>query len=111
MPPGGAVREAGTPSWPDYPGPVKEFVVYTGLRILLFLAALGVVLGIWVPLAGEANLLAAFVIALVVSGVGSYFLLNGPREALAQRVDARARAATSRFEEMRAKEDREEEGA
>lgn len=85
--------------------PVKEFVVYTGLRILLFVAALGVVLGIWVPLAGEANLLWAFVIALVVSGVGSYFLLNGPREALAQRVDARARAATSRFEEMRAKED------
>lgn len=92
---------------PDYPGGVKEFVVYTGLRVLLFLAALGVVLGIWVPLAGEANLLAAFVIALVVSGVGSYFLLNGPREALAQRVDARARAATSRFEEMRAKEDQE----
>jgi hypothetical protein len=27
---------------------VKEFVVYTGLRILLFLATLGVVLGAWV---------------------------------------------------------------
>ena len=84
---------------------MKEFVVYTGLRILLFLASLGVVLGVWVLVAGQANLLAAFVIAFVVSGIGSYYLLNGPREALAQRVDARARAASSRFEEMRARED------
>lgn len=103
------VQLRGGPPVPHYSGGVKEFVVYTGLRILLFLAALGVVLGLWVPLAGEANLLAAFVIALVVSGIGSYFLLNGPREALAQRVDARARAATSRFEEMRAREDLDQE--
>lgn len=84
---------------------MKEFLVYTGLRILLFLAALGVVLGIWVLVAGEANLLAGFVIALLISGVGSYVLLNGPREALARKVDERARAATSRFEEMKARED------
>ena len=84
---------------------MKEFVVYTGLRILLFLAALGVVLGVWVLVAGQANLLAGFVIAFVLSGIGSYYLLNGPREALAQRVDARARAASTKFEEMRARED------
>ena len=84
---------------------MKEFVVYTGLRILLFLASLGVVLGVWVLVAGQANLLAGFVIAFVLSGIGSYFLLNGPREALAQRIDARARAASLKFEEMRAKED------
>jgi len=84
---------------------VKEFLVYTALRILLFLAALGVVLGLWVLVAGEANLLAGFVIALLISGVGSYVLLNGPREALARKVDERARAATSRFEEMKSKED------
>lgn len=84
---------------------MKEFVVYTGLRILLFLASLGVVLGVWVLVADQANLLAGFVIAFVVSGIGSYFLLNGPREALAQRVDQRARAASSRFEEMRSRED------
>ena len=84
---------------------MKEFRVYTGLRILLFLAALGVVLGLWVLIAGEANLLAGFVIALLISGVGSYVLLNGPREALARKVDERARAATSRFEEMKSRED------
>ena len=64
---------------------MKEFLVYTGLRILLFLAALGVVLGLWVLIAGEANLLAGFVIALLISGIGSYVLLNGPREALARK--------------------------
>ena len=84
---------------------MKEFVVYTGLRILLFLASLGMVLGLWVLVSGEANLLAGFVIAFLVSGIGSYYLLNGPREALAQRVDARARAAASRFEEIKSKED------
>lgn len=84
---------------------MKEFVIYTGLRILLFLASLGVVLGLWVLVAGEANLLAGFVIAFVVSGIGSFYLLNGPREAFAQRVDARARAASSKFEELRARED------
>ncbi|CAM3706512.1 DUF4229 domain-containing protein [Nocardioides marinus] len=84
---------------------MKEFLVYTALRILLFLAALGVVLGLWVLVAGEANLLAGFVIALLISGVGSYVLLNGPREALARKVDERARAATSRFEEMKSRED------
>ena len=80
---------------------MKEFRVYTGLRILLFLAALGVVLGLWVLIAGEANLLAGFVIALLISGVGSYVLLNGPREALARKVDERARAAASRLEETK----------
>ena len=84
---------------------MKEFLVYTALRILLFLAALGVVLGLWVLVAGEANLLAGFVIALLISGIGSYVLLNGPREALARKVDERARAATSRFEEMKSRED------
>ena len=33
------------------------------------------------------------------------FLLNGPREAFARRVQARADAATARFEESRARED------
>ncbi len=38
------VQLRGGPPVPHYSGGVKEFVVYTGLRILLFLAALGVVL-------------------------------------------------------------------
>jgi len=84
---------------------VKEFVVYTGLRIVLFLATLGVVLGAWVLLADEANLLVSVVIAFVVSGVGSYFLLERQRSAFATRVEARAERATAAFEERRARED------
>jgi hypothetical protein len=84
---------------------VKEFVVYTGLRVLLFLASLGVVAGAWVLIAGDVPVLWAIVIAFVVSGVGSYFLLDRQREAFARRVDERAQRATSKFEELRSKED------
>jgi uncharacterized membrane protein YfcA len=86
---------------------VKEFAVYTGLRILLFLATLGVVLGAWVLVADEANVLIAVVIAFVVSGIGSYFLLERQRAAFATRVEARAERASAAFEERRAREDTE----
>ncbi|GAA2010031.1 hypothetical protein GCM10009719_20270 [Nocardioides kribbensis] len=91
-----------------YPGGVKEFVVYTALRLVLFAASLAVVMGVWLSVAGQANLLWSFVLAFVISGIGSYFLLNGPREAFARRVDERARRAASRFEEIKAREDAED---
>jgi len=84
---------------------VKEFWIYTGLRIALFLASFALVVGVWMMVADEANVLWAVVIAFVASGLGSYFLLNRPREAFARRVDDRAQRMTSRFEEMKAKED------
>ena len=84
---------------------MKEFVVYTGLRLLLFAATFGVVVGVWLLVADHANILVAVVIAFVVSGLGSYYLLQRPREAFARRVDERARRATDRFEEMKARED------
>lgn len=88
-----------------YSGVVKEFVVYTGLRLLMFAGTFGVVVGIWLLAVGRANILAAVVIAFIASGVGSYFLLNRQREALARHVEVRAERATKAFEEMRAKED------
>jgi multisubunit Na+/H+ antiporter MnhE subunit len=84
---------------------VKEFVVYTGLRLLLFAATFAIVVGVWLLVAERANILVTVVIAFAVSGVGSYFLLDRQREALARRVEARAERATKAFEEMRAKED------
>lgn len=84
---------------------MKEFWIYTGLRILLFLASLGIVVGVWFLLADSVPVIWAVVIALVISGAGSYVLLNRPREALAQRVQTRAEAMTAKVEEMRAKED------
>ena len=84
---------------------VKEFVVYTGLRLLMLLATFGIVIGIWLMVADSANIFVAIIIAFVVSGVGSYFLLNRPRQALAQHVEVRAARASKAFEQMKAKED------
>jgi ABC-type bacteriocin/lantibiotic exporter with double-glycine peptidase domain len=84
---------------------VKEFWIYTLLRIVLFLASLGIVIGVWFLITGSAPLLWAVVIAFLMSGMGSYFLLNHQREALARRVQTRAEAMTAKVEEMRSKED------
>ena len=84
---------------------MKEFVVYTGLRLLLFAATFGVVVGVWLMVADRANLLVAVVLGFVVSGVGSYFLLDRQREALARRVELRAERAAAAFEQRKARED------
>jgi uncharacterized membrane protein YfcA len=84
---------------------VKEFAVYTGLRLLLLAATFGIVVGVWLLVADKANVFVALLIAFVGSGVGSYFLLNRPREALARRVETRAEKATRAFEQLKAKED------
>ncbi|HET7431944.1 MAG TPA: DUF4229 domain-containing protein [Nocardioides sp.] len=84
---------------------MKEFWIYTGLRLGLFAATAAVVFGIWLAVADSANVMWVLIIALVVSGVASYAVLGRQRSALAQHVDARARRATEKFEEMRARED------
>jgi hypothetical protein len=89
---------------------VKEFVVYTVMRLLLFIGSFGVVLGIWIKLLGhEASLLWPLVVAFLLSGVLSMFLLNRPREAFARKVEQRAQRAAAkaseRLDEMRARED------
>lgn len=80
--------------------------MYTGMRALLFLASLAIVMGVWAALAdNQVPILWATVIAFLVSGVASVFVLNAPREAFARRVEARAARASEKFEELRAKED------
>ena len=84
---------------------MKEFWIYTGLRIALFLASLVVVIGIWLLVTDSAPILWAVVIAFILSGLGSYFLLNRQREAFAQRVDERARRMSVKFDEIKSRED------
>jgi uncharacterized membrane protein len=84
---------------------VKEFWIYTGLRLLLFVATLAVVFGVWLLLADQVPLLWAVVVAFALSGVASYFVLDRSREALARRVQARADRASAALEARRAKED------
>ena len=86
---------------------MKEFLVYTGLRILLFVAMVALVVGVWSLLDGDGriNVLWPVVIAFALSGVASYFLLNRQRDAFARKVEERAARATAAFEERRARED------
>ena len=88
-----------------YPHLVKEFAVYTLLRLVLLAASFAIVAGIWLAVADEVPLLWVLVIAFVMSGVASYFILNRPREQFAQRVDERARRASAAFEARKARED------
>jgi hypothetical protein len=85
---------------------VKEFAIYTGLRVLLFVASLITVMLIWSLFTeGRVPALWSVVIAFAVSGVLSYFLLNRQRDAFARRVEERAARASSAFEERKARED------
>ena len=85
---------------------MKEFVVYTVLRIVLFLGSFGVVVGIMaLAFDGRYNLFWAIVLAFLISGVGSYFILDRQREAFARRVETRAAKASAAFEERKARED------
>jgi len=86
---------------------VKEFAVYTLLRVLLFLASLLTIGGIWALVTGDTQVpvLAVVLLAFLLSGVASLLLLGRQREAFARRVERRADAAVERYQESRAKED------
>ncbi|MET1059922.1 MAG: DUF4229 domain-containing protein [Nocardioides sp.] len=86
---------------------MKEFLVYTGLRFALLAGSLAIIVGIWsvVSADGSVPLLWATVLAFLVSGVASYFLLNSHRERFARRVSERAERATAAFDQRRAAED------
>lgn len=86
---------------------MKEFLVYTAMRIGLFVGSLAIVIGVWSLVAGDEGVSAlwAVVIALLLSGVASYFLLNRQRAAFAARVQERADRASAAFEARKARED------
>ncbi len=86
---------------------MKEFVIYTGLRILLFVATVITVIFVWSLIIGsrEVPSIGVLVVSFVLSGVLSYFLLRGPRDAFARRVEERAARATAAFDARKARED------
>jgi hypothetical protein len=84
---------------------VKEFWVYTLLRLGLFIGSFAIVFGIWFAATGDVPVVWVVVIAFLVSGVGSYYLLRPQREAFAAKVEGGAAKASERFEQARAKED------
>lgn len=92
---------------PDYPCPVKHFVVYTVLRFALFLAIAAVLSTITVLIFGQSAPVwfLTLIAAALISSVLSMKLLAGPRERLAADVEARANRAKAKFEEIRSRED------
>ena len=92
---------------PDYPCAVKHFVVYTVLRLGLFLATFAVLSTLTVLILGPSAVVwfASLFAAAVISSLLSLRLLAGPRERFAESVEARAGRAKERFEEMRSRED------
>ncbi|WP_188779534.1 DUF4229 domain-containing protein [Marmoricola endophyticus] len=84
---------------------MKAFWSYTLMRIGLFVASFAVVWGVYAIVADRINLIVVVLLAAAISAVASWKLLEGPRERLAENVQARASRATERFEEMRSKED------
>jgi hypothetical protein len=83
---------------------MKEFWIYTSLRLLSLLATFGIVADIWSLVAGEVDIFFAVILAFVISGVLSFFVLDPQRRAFAGKVEARAAKAV---EAARAKEDAE----
>jgi hypothetical protein len=86
---------------------VKHFVVYTVLRFGLFLATAAVLSTITVLIFGQSPgvWFASLLGAAIISSLLSLKLLAGPRERLAESVEARAAAAKAKFEEIRSRED------
>jgi hypothetical protein len=81
---------------------MKEFAIYTGLRLALFVVSFGILylafhnwLSVW-PIA---------LVALLVTSILSLFVLRSARERLAGKIEARAERMTSRIEASRTAED------
>ena len=84
---------------------MKEFWVYTALRIGLFVGAFCLVFAVWFLVDETVPLLWVTVIAFLISGLVAFVVLDRQRSAFAQRVEARAGRMSRRYEEMRSKED------
>jgi hypothetical protein len=89
---------------------VKAFAIYTALRLGLFVVCYAVLGGLYLLVFGNTGALVwPFLVAIVLSSLLSWKYLAPQRERFAASVQARAEKATARFEEMRAKEDQDQE--
>ena len=87
---------------------VKAFVIYTVLRLGLFVACYVVFGLVYVALVDASGLLAwapPFIAAVIVSSLLSLKLLAPQREQFARAVQDRAARTSASFEKRRAKED------
>jgi peptidoglycan/LPS O-acetylase OafA/YrhL len=84
---------------------VKEFWVYTLMRLGLFVGSFVLIFFAWYLINGDVPVIWVVVLAFVASGLASYFLLERQRQKFAVKVEGRAARMAQRIEEQRAKED------
>jgi hypothetical protein len=85
---------------------VKAFAIYTLLRLGLFITSYAVLAWLWVLAFGQDGMLLVPLIgAVIVSSLLSLKLLAPQRERFAAVIQARAERASSKFDEMRSRED------
>ena len=85
---------------------MKAFAIYTALRLGVFVGCYAVLGVLYVVLFGKTGVLVwPFLAAIVVSSLLSWKFLAPQRERFAAVVEGRAQRASSKFEEMRSKED------
>ncbi len=85
---------------------MKEVLIYSAARLGLFLACYAVMAGVWFLFNGsEGILFVPAVAALVLSMLLSFRVLRKQRDQLASRVQVRAERASSKFDEMKSRED------
>ena len=85
---------------------MKAFVIYTVLRLLLFVSTYIVCAGIWMFLFDEGGLLLVpLLTAVIVSSLLSLKLLAPQRARFAAVIEARAERASRAFDERKARED------
>ena len=85
---------------------MKEFAIYTGLRLGMFVLCYAVLGLLYLEVFGRTGVLVwPFLVAVAVSSLLSLKFLAPQRARFAAVVQARAERATARFEEIRSKED------
>ncbi len=79
---------------------MKDFWIYNVLRLGMLLASFALVTAIWAAVnGGQVSMIGAVIVAFLISGVASYFLLNRQREKVAAALERKAKQRFKRVEE------------
>ena len=81
---------------------MKEFAVYTGLRLVLFAVCFGI---LWVAIHTWLSIFPVLLLALILSSILSVFVLRAARDRLAGTIERRATRMSERIEAARRAED------
>ncbi len=77
---------------------MKDFWIYNALRLSLLISSFAIVLALWAWLDdGQVNIIGVAVIAFLLSGVVSWFLLARQREKVALRLQDRAQGISKKM--------------